>query len=115
MIEDEVEFVQGKLKEDPERPLSPENMVRTMVKVRRGRFAFLIYRLRLFFLKEYFTLIGTLSGNKRGITILNDTKIFTSLVPLVSSARSDLCKAIMTSLDYSQAGSARVLLSKVSQ
>ena len=96
MIADEVEFVQSKSKEDPERALSPEKMVRTMV-------------------KEYFTLIGTLSGNKRGITILNDTKIFSLLVPLISSGRSDLCKVIMTSLDYSQAGSARVLLSKVLQ
>lgn len=96
IINDEVEFVQSKQKESPERPLSPENMVRTMV-------------------KEYFTLIGALSGNKRGIQILNDTQIFSLLVPLISSGRSDLCKMIMTSLDYSQAGSARVLLSKVLQ
>lgn len=96
MISDEVEFVQSKQKDDPDRPLSPERMVRTIV-------------------KEYFTLIGTLSGNKRGIAILNDSKIFSLLVPLISSGRSDLCKMIMTSLDYSQAGSARVLLSKVLQ
>lgn len=93
MISDEVEFVQSKQKDDPERPLSPEKMVRTMV-------------------KEYFTLIGALSGNKRGISILNETKLFSLLAPLISSGRSDLCKVIMTSLDYSQAGSARVLLSK---
>ncbi len=96
MISDEVEFVQSKQKDDPDRPLSPEKMVRTMV-------------------KEYFTLIGTLSGNTRGISILNETKIFSLLVPLISSGRSDLCKVIMMSMDYSQAGSSRVLLSKVLQ
>lgn len=35
MISDEVEFVQSKQKDDPDRALSPEKMVRTMVKVRR--------------------------------------------------------------------------------
>ncbi len=120
MINDEVEFVQSKQKEDADRPLSPEKMVRQM----HSHFRFPSFthshshtrtnntQVRTM-VKEYFTLIGALSSNKRGISILNDTKIFSLLAPLISSGRSDLCKVIMTSLDYSQAGSARVLLSKV--
>ncbi|KAJ3441760.1 cytosolic regulator pianissimo [Anaeramoeba flamelloides] len=64
--------------------------------------------------KEYFTLIGTFTTNKRGLNLLINTNILNTLQNIVETkGRGDLALPIITSFDYNYSDITRKLLANV--
>ncbi|KAI1432738.1 Rapamycin-insensitive companion of mTOR, N-term-domain-containing protein [Xylaria sp. CBS 124048] len=61
----------------------------------------------------YFAMIGVLSGDPKGVQMLERWRIFNMMYHIIDfKQRPDLIKLILTNLDYSLQGHPRVLLSK---
>jgi rapamycin-insensitive companion of mTOR len=61
----------------------------------------------------YFAMLGTLSGHKDGIAMLDHHSIFTSLYHILDlRSREDLVHLIITELDYHHDSHTRIILSK---
>eukprot|EP00002_Diphylleia_rotans_P005434 TRINITY_DN1456_c0_g1_i3.p1 TRINITY_DN1456_c0_g1~~TRINITY_DN1456_c0_g1_i3.p1 ORF type:complete len:936 (-),score=158.70 TRINITY_DN1456_c0_g1_i3:822-3629(-) len=64
--------------------------------------------------REYFTLIGVLSSDPKGLELMQRARLWSYLYPILDlPSREDLAKLVITSLDYNREGThARILLSK---